>query len=95
MDEMAENITAGPLAKTVLWFKARLKNGMIIPKETVSLLPGQTYLITLEMEPESQSEKSLDALAEIATMAEPLGPVDLARNFDTYTSRVITDEPAS
>jgi hypothetical protein len=61
----------------------------------VSLLPGQTYLITLEMEPESQSEKSLDALAEIATMAEPLGPVDLARNFDTYTSRVITDEPAS
>ena len=90
---MAEIMTGSSPAKTVLWFKARIKNGMIIPDEQVSLSPGQTYLVTLQ--PESAPEKkrdSLDALTEIASLAEPLGPPDLARNFDTYTRRVIVDE---
>jgi hypothetical protein len=90
---MAEIMTEGSPTKTVLWFRARIENGMIIPDEQVSLSPGQTYLVTLQ--PESTPEinrDSLDALAEIASLAEPLGPSDLARNFDTYTRRVIVDE---
>jgi prevent-host-death family protein len=41
------------------------------------------------------NDEVVDALAEIAQIAQPLGPPDLARNFDTYTKRVLHDESAS
>jgi hypothetical protein len=87
---MADTMTKASLRKKVLRFKARVENGVIIPEEAVSIPSDQTYLVTLE--PETESDAGLDALAEIAAMAEPLGPADLARNFDTYAGRVITDE---
>jgi hypothetical protein len=63
------------------------------PRGTRIIIPSdQIYLVTLQ--PEPKAEAGLDALAEIAGMAEPLGPTDLARNFDAYTGRVITDESA-
>ncbi|MFN8493356.1 MAG: type II toxin-antitoxin system prevent-host-death family antitoxin [Caldilineaceae bacterium] len=34
----------------------------------------------------------VDALAAIAALAQPLGPSDLASNFDLYTKRVLNDE---
>jgi hypothetical protein len=82
-------------SKTRLRFRARVENGVIIPEKAIVLPSGQTYLVTLQPESEAQADTGLDALAEIAAMAEPLGPADLARNFDTYTGRVILDEPAS
>lgn len=81
-------------AKRVLRFKARVENGVIIPVETISLPSGQTYLVTLQAETKPTEAAPLDALAEIAAMAQPLGPADLARNFDTYAGRVLNDEPA-
>ena len=45
--------------------------------------------ITVPVLSETEGESKVDALAEIATMAQPLGPSDLARNFDNYTQRVI------
>ncbi|MCE7989433.1 MAG: hypothetical protein DYG89_50420 [Caldilinea sp. CFX5] len=33
------------------------------------------------------------ALAQIAALAQPYGPPDLARNFDKYMNRVSDDEP--
>lgn len=82
-------------AKRLLRFKARVENGVIIPVEAVTLPSGRTYLVTLQVEPEPAQPAPLDALAEIAALAQPLGPADLARNFDTYTGRVLPDEPAS
>ncbi len=78
-----------------LRFKARVENGVLVPTEDVDLdnkmTPGATYWITLELENEPASE--VDALAELAALAQPLGPPDLARNFDTYTGRVLGDKP--
>ncbi len=34
-------------------------------------------------------ESGVDALAELAELAQPLGPPDLSRNFDVYTRRVL------
>lgn len=51
---------------------------------------GETCLVSLQIVPESS--ESSDALAEIAALAQPLGPADLARNFDSYTGRIVTDE---
>ncbi|HMN30196.1 MAG TPA: type II toxin-antitoxin system Phd/YefM family antitoxin [Caldilineaceae bacterium] len=39
------------------------------------------------------ASEEIDALAAIAALAQPLGPADLARNFDTYTKRVLQNEP--
>ena len=36
----------------------------------------------------------VDAFAEIAALAQPLGPADLSVNFDTYTNQMLGDEPA-
>lgn len=38
------------------------------------------------------NDEVIDALAEIARIAQPLGPPGLAGNFDTYTKRVLHDE---
>lgn len=35
-----------------------------------------------------------DALAEIAALAQPLGPADLSVNFDIYTKQVLVDDSA-
>lgn len=39
-------------------------------------------------------EMDVDAFAEIAALAQPLGPSDLSINFDKYTTRVLDDELA-
>lgn len=36
--------------------------------------------------------QSVDALAEIAALAQPLGPANLSINFDKYTRQVLDDE---
>lgn len=36
-------------------------------------------------------EAAIDALAEIAALAQPLGPNDLALNFDSYSEQVLGD----
>ena len=38
--------------------------------------------------------QNVDALAEIAALAQPLGPADLSVNFDKYTYQVVGDESA-
>jgi hypothetical protein len=48
----------------------------------------------IKLEKQVAAEKHLDALAEMAKLARPLGPDDLASNFEYYTSRKIIDEPA-
>jgi|GEM_PF-2272227 len=45
--------------------------------------------LTVPVSSEEEGERKIDALAEIAAMAQPFGPSDLARNFDDYTQRVI------
>ena len=37
---------------------------------------------------------TVDALAQIAAMAQPLGPSDLSLNFDHYTEQVLDDAAA-
>ncbi len=74
--------------KPVTRFRVQYENGMLIPEETVSLPSGNYYIATLQPE----TSASVDALTEIALMAQPLGPADLARNFDTYAKRVFDDE---
>lgn len=39
------------------------------------------------------SGKKRSALAQIAALAQPYGPPDLARNFDKYMNRLSDDEP--
>lgn len=48
--------------------------------------------IKVPFEFEIDKKEEVDALAEIAAMAQPLGPNDLARNFNHYTQRTISDE---
>jgi hypothetical protein len=78
---------------TLLQFRAHVENGVIVPDEVVVIPSDQTYLVT--MEPDANASQSVDALAEIAAMAQPLGPADLARNFDLYTGRTVTHETAN
>ena len=92
---MADILTESPTENHTLRFKARVKNGVIVPTETVSLPADQTYMVTLQPVTGPDEVSSLDALAEIAAMAQPLGPADLAEKFDTYTGRVLADEPAA
>lgn len=40
------------------------------------------------------TDQAVDALAEIAALAQPLGPADLALNFNRYTNQVLNDESA-
>jgi hypothetical protein len=75
-------------AKPLIRFRVRYENGMLIPEEAVSLSSGNHYIATLQ----PVSIASVDALTEIALMAQPLGPADLARNYDTYFKRVLDDE---
>lgn len=92
---MVSTTKEGSLPRSVLRFKARVENGVIIPEKAIAVPSGQTYLVTLQLVPEPDGDTEVDALAEIAAVAEPLGPVDLARNFDTYTGRVVADEPTN
>jgi prevent-host-death family protein len=39
--------------------------------------------------------EGISALAAIAALSQPLGPADLARNFDIYSKRVIDDGAAA
>ena len=88
---MTNEATVNTSSELPLRFRARVENGIIIPEETISLPPGHTYWVTLQTV--SPSETDVDALAEIAALAQPLGPDDLARNFDIYTDQIIDDEP--
>jgi hypothetical protein len=91
---MAETLTTIN-NKPIFRFKARIENGVIIPQETVALPTDQTYLVTIQLEPipEVDAATPVDALAQLAALAQPLGPADLARHFDSYTNRIISDEP--
>lgn len=71
----------------VLRFKGHVEGGLLIPEEGVSL-PDGTFWVSLQ----KSTDTELDALDEIIAMAEPIGPADLARHFDAYTGRVISDE---
>lgn len=42
----------------------------------------------------TDDEREVDAFAEIAALAQSLGPADLSINFDKYTNRVLNDELA-
>ena len=77
-------------SEMVLQFKAHYENGVIVPEENVSIPTGKPFLVTLQFEPTSE----IDALAEIAKLAQPLGPANLARDFDVITGRVTSDESA-
>ena len=92
---MADILTESSANNPSLRFKAQIKNGVIVPTETITLPPDQTYVVTLQPITGPNEASSLDALAEIAAMAQPLGPADLAENFDTYTGRVLSDEPVT
>ena len=91
---MADVTAPDAQTQTVLQFKARVENGVIIPEEAITVPTGQVYLVTLQLAPAEEAAQPLNALAEIVALAQPLGPADLARHFDTYTGRVLTDEPA-
>ena len=41
----------------------------------------------------TSTDNSLDALAEMAKMAQPMGPSDLSCHFEHYTGKRISDEP--
>ncbi|HRJ40724.1 MAG TPA: hypothetical protein PL105_02535 [Caldilineaceae bacterium] len=41
----------------------------------------------------ANGDGAVDALAEIIAMAQPIGPANLARDFDRYTERVLDDNP--
>ncbi len=71
--------------------KANVKDGVLIPENDVILQPGQTYLVTVESVQQAQ-RPAIDALAAIAALAQPIGPPDLARNFDLYAERVLINE---
>lgn len=85
-------MSSGPQTNSemVLQFKAHYENGVIVPEENVSIPTDKSFLVTLQFAPTPE----VDALAEIVKLAQPLGSADLARNFDTYTGRVTSDEPA-
>lgn len=89
---MTETTTESRPTAGELRFKARVKNGVLVPEEPVNLAADQTYLVILQPEPDP--DEAVDALAELTKLAQPLGPADLARNFDSYTNRVLYDEPA-
>ena len=59
-------------------------------KAPASQTPAPNESQSLAMPP----QKKNDALAEIAALAQPYGPSDLARNFDKYMGRVSDDESA-
>ncbi len=88
---MTDTLTAVDGKKQIFQFIARIENGVIVPQEDVSLPADQIYLVTIQFEPapDTEADSEVDALAQLAALAQPLGPADLARNFDTYTSRVI------
>ena len=88
---MADVTAPDSQTQTVLQFKARVENGVIIPEEAITVPTGQLYLVTLQPAPAEEAAKPLNALAEIAALAQPLGPADLARHFDTYTLLLIRD----
>ena len=91
---MANTLTEPSPTNHILRFKARIENGVIVPAETITLPADQTYVVTLQPIDEAAMSAPLDALAEIAAMAQPLGRADLAANFDIYTGRLLSDEPA-
>lgn len=43
---------------------------------------GQNGLINID---------PVDALTTLASIAQPIGPTDLARNFDRYTGKILVD----
>jgi hypothetical protein len=80
-----------PSSEGTVRFKARVEDGVLIPESNISL-PEGTFWVSLQREP---AEEAVDALDEILALAQPLGPADLARNFDSYTGRVIADETSA
>lgn len=79
---------------TQLRFQARVENGTLVSTEDINLQveakSGTTYWVTIELR--GEPTLGANALAELAALAQPLGPANLARNFDTYTKRVLRDE---
>lgn len=73
-------------SKEVVRFKGRVEGGVLVPDEALDL-PDGTYWVSVTVE----SSSAVDALDEIAALARPIGPADLAENFDRYTGRVIED----
>jgi prevent-host-death family protein len=45
--------------------------------------PTEQMIATESVQAEHGALEEIDALAEIAALAQPLGPADLARNFDS------------
>jgi hypothetical protein len=50
--------------------------------------------IKLEKQVTAEKHLNIDALAEMAKLAQPLGPSDLASNFEYHTSQRVINEPA-
>ena len=75
-------------SSNTLRIKVRLKNGSLIPDEPLTLPSDKSYFVTVELNPVEE----VNALAEIAAMAQPIGPADLSINFDSYTRRILDDD---
>lgn len=56
---------------------------------------SKSFTAEEDMAADEGSGKKRSALAQIAALAQPYGPPDLARNFDKYMNRVSDDEPAN
>lgn len=50
-----------------------------------ALAQTQRNVVTAENGRSAHDDNEVDAFAEIAALAQPLGPVDLSINFDKYT----------
>jgi hypothetical protein len=87
-----DNIKEPFAPNQIIRFKAQIKDGVIVLAEGITLPADQTYVVTLQPIAETDPSTPLDALAEIAALAQPLGPADLSANFDIYTGRVLSDD---
>jgi hypothetical protein len=72
-------------------FSPERRDGLLIPENDITLQPGHTYLVIVESIQQDQRPE-VDALAEIAALAQPIGPIDLDRHFDLYSERVLLNE---
>ena len=79
----------GTKSNEVLRVRVHVEDGVLIVDDSVELPRGQTYWATLELLAENSE---VDALAEIASLAQPIGPSDLARKFDQYVERIQPDD---
>lgn len=80
------------------WYDKPVRVFLLPEPQSTIKQPSDTEIQTFSAteKPDLQNDKSdreagPDALKCMADMARPLGPADLARHFDRYTGRVLSD----